>query len=148
MHECTLTAAPPPVANAAPISESVPSPYRVGSMAANPLGDSILGFSVELYNQLLTENGYTGNTFYSPFSISAALAMALAGAKNDTAKQIAAVLRVDGQEIHQHFSNFLCKLGGYAPDVKLHVANRMYLEKRFRFFRATFLFCKVTTILL
>lgn len=100
-------------------------------MAANPLGDSILGFSVELYNQLLTENGYTGNTFYSPFSISAALSMALAGAKNNTAKEIAAVLRVDSQKIHQLFSNFLCKLGGYAPDVELHVANRMYSEQTF-----------------
>lgn len=100
-------------------------------MAANPLGDSILDFSVDLYKQLLTENGYTGNTFYSPFSISAALSMALAGARNDTAKQLSAVLRVDGQAIHEHFSNFLSKLGGYAPDVKLHVANRMYSEQTF-----------------
>lgn len=100
-------------------------------MATNHLGDSILGFSIELYNQLVSENGHTGNTFYSPFSISAALSMALAGAKNNTAKQLASVLRVDGQDIHEHFADFLSKLGGYAPDVTLHVANRMYSEQTF-----------------
>nr|QNV48481.1 serpin 6 [Rhipicephalus haemaphysaloides] len=100
--------------------------------ATNPLGYSLLHFSVDLYKQLTRKSNPSGeNVFYSPFSISAALSMALAGARNTTAKQLAEVLHVDSEEIHKHFSGFISQLPGYAPDVKLHVANRMYLEKAF-----------------
>uniref|UniRef100_L7LQN0 Putative tick salivary serpin n=1 Tax=Rhipicephalus pulchellus TaxID=72859 RepID=L7LQN0_RHIPC len=100
--------------------------------ATNPLGYSLLHFSVDLYKQLTRKSDHSsGNIFYSPFSISAALSMALAGARNTTAKQLADVLHVDSEEVHKHFSDFISKLPGYAPDVKLHVANRMYSEKTF-----------------
>lgn len=100
--------------------------------STNPLGYSLLHFSVDLYKQLTRKSNHSGgNVFYSPFSISAALSMAIAGARNTTAKQLAEVLHVDSEEIHNHFSGFISKLPGYAPDVKLHVANRMYLEKTF-----------------
>ncbi|KAH7941227.1 hypothetical protein HPB49_011147 [Dermacentor silvarum] len=99
--------------------------------ATNPLGYPLLQFSVDLYKQLLSESGTSGNIFYSPFSISAALSMALAGARNTTAEQLADVLHVNSEEIHEHFSSFISKLPGFAPDVKLHVANRMYSEKTF-----------------
>uniref|UniRef100_A0A131YFY9 Serpin B n=1 Tax=Rhipicephalus appendiculatus TaxID=34631 RepID=A0A131YFY9_RHIAP len=100
--------------------------------ATNPLGYSLLHFSVDLYKQLTCKSNHSGgNVFCSPFSISAALSMALAGARNTTAKQLADVLHVDSEEIHRQFSGFISKLPGYAPDVKLHVANRMYSEKTF-----------------
>lgn len=98
---------------------------------ANPLGYSLLQFSVDLYKQLAREGHSSGNIFYSPFSISATLSMTLAGARNTTAKQLADSLHVDGEDIHNHFSGFISKLPEYAPDVKLHVANRMYAEKTF-----------------
>nr|ABS87359.1 lospin 7 [Amblyomma americanum] len=101
------------------------------AMAANPLGDSLLNFSIDLYKQLVSESGRSGNVFYSPFSISAALSMALAGARNTTATQLTEVLHVKSNDIHKHFSGFLSKLSGFAPDVKLHVANRMYSEQTF-----------------
>lgn len=100
-------------------------------MASNPLGDSLRHFSVDLYKQLLPKGGGAGNIFYSPFSISAALSMALAGARNNTAKQLSEALHANSDEIHKHFSSFLSHLPGFAPDVKLHVANRMYSEKTF-----------------
>lgn len=100
--------------------------------ATNPLGYSILHFSVDLYKQLARKSNHSsGNIFYSPFSISAALSMTLAGARNTTARQLADALHVDSEEIHVHFSGFFSKLPEYAPDVKLHVANRMYSEKTF-----------------
>uniref|UniRef100_G3MPA2 Serpin domain-containing protein n=1 Tax=Amblyomma maculatum TaxID=34609 RepID=G3MPA2_AMBMU len=101
------------------------------AMAANPLGDSLLNFSIDLYKQLISKNGRSGNVFYSPFSISAALSMALAGARNNTATQLADVLHVNINDIHKHFSRFISKLSDFAPDVKLHVANRMYSEQTF-----------------
>ncbi|KAL1414893.1 hypothetical protein MTO96_007149 [Rhipicephalus appendiculatus] len=81
------------------------------TMAPNPLGDSLLQFSLDL--------------------IAAALSMALAGARNNTAKQIADALHVNCEEVHKHFASFMSKLSGFAPDVQLHVANRMYSEETF-----------------
>ncbi|XP_077522091.1 iris-like isoform X3 [Amblyomma americanum] len=100
-------------------------------MAANPLGESLLSFSIDLYKQLISESSRSGNVFYSPFSISAALSMALAGARNTTAKQLTEVLHVNSDDIHKHFSSFFSQLSGFSPDVKLHVANRMYADRAF-----------------
>ncbi|KAL1435259.1 hypothetical protein MTO96_011180 [Rhipicephalus appendiculatus] len=101
-------------------------------MAVTQLGDSVLSFAVDLYGQLQPKDGRKGNIFFSPFSISAALSMALAGARNKTAKELSTVLRVpDDVQIHNHFSDFLSKLSSYAADVKLHIANRMYCEQTF-----------------
>lgn len=103
----------------------------ISSMAVNKLGDSVLNFAVDLYHQLSPKSVHKGNIFFSPFSISAALSMALGGARNRTAKEMSAVLRVDGEQIHNHFSDFLSKLPSYAADVKLHIANGMYCEQTF-----------------
>ncbi|KAH9385011.1 hypothetical protein HPB48_027047 [Haemaphysalis longicornis] len=100
-------------------------------MAPNSLGDALRDFSVDLYKQLLPKSGDAGNIFYSPFSISAALSMALAGARKKTAKQLSRALHANSDKIHKHFSRFLSHLPGFAPDVKLHLANRMYSEKTF-----------------
>ncbi|KAH7973219.1 leukocyte elastase inhibitor A isoform X2 [Rhipicephalus sanguineus] len=101
-------------------------------MAVNQLGDSVLNFALDLYGQLKPKDGRKGNVFFSPFSISAALSMALGGARNKTAKELSTVLRVpDGAQIHNHFSDYFSKLQFYAADVKLHIANRMYCEQTF-----------------
>uniref|UniRef100_L7LTZ1 Putative tick salivary serpin n=1 Tax=Rhipicephalus pulchellus TaxID=72859 RepID=L7LTZ1_RHIPC len=101
-------------------------------MAVNQLGDSVLNFAVDLYGQLRPKDGDTRNIFFSPFSISAALSMALGGARNKTAKELSTVLRVpDVAQIHNHFSDFISKLPSYAADVKLHIANRIYCEQTF-----------------
>lgn len=97
------------------------------------LSNYILHFSVDLYKRLKPSgNDTAGNVFCSPFSIAAALSMALAGARGNTAKQIADVLHSKDDKIHDHFSGFLSKLPSYAPDVALHIANRMYCEQTFR----------------
>ncbi|KAH7941223.1 hypothetical protein HPB49_011143 [Dermacentor silvarum] len=93
--------------------------------------EPLLNFSIDLYKHLAEKSGRTGNIFFSPFSISAAPSMALAGARDTTAQQLADVLRVTGAEVRQQFWGLLSKLGGLAPDVKLHVANRMYSEQTF-----------------
>ncbi|KAH6925816.1 hypothetical protein HPB50_010511 [Hyalomma asiaticum] len=108
--------------------------YRrsVPTMAVNQLGDSVLNFAVDLYSQLAPKGDHKGNIFFSPFSISAALSMALGGARNKTAKEMSAVLRVpDDAQIHKHFSDFLSTLPSHAADVKLHIANRIYCEQTY-----------------
>ncbi|XP_075555087.1 ipis-1-like [Dermacentor variabilis] len=103
----------------------------ISGMAVNKLGDSVLNFAVDLYHQLSPKGAHKGNIFFSPFSISAALSMALGGARSRTAKEMSAVLRVDGEQMHNQFSDFLSKLPSYTADVKLHIANRMYCEQTF-----------------
>ncbi|XP_050037519.1 ipis-1-like [Dermacentor andersoni] len=100
-------------------------------MAASSLGYSVLNFSVDLYKQLMAKDQRDGNIFFSPFSISAALSMALGGARSNTAKELSTVLHVDADEVHSQFASFFSKLPDYAADVKLNIANRMYAEQTF-----------------
>ncbi|CAN8000386.1 unnamed protein product [Ixodes hexagonus] len=98
---------------------------------SSDLGNSLLSFSVDLYKKLKCQDGGTGNVICSPFSIAAALSMTLAGARHNTAKQISDALHVEQDTVHANFANFLSKLPGYAPDVVLHVANRLYSEQTY-----------------
>lgn len=101
-------------------------------MQTQSLGEPILDFSIDLYKQLVQRSGRTGNIFVSPFSISTALSMVLAGARGSTARQLVDVLHVSSEEANDRFSVLLPKLAGSGPDVKLHVANRMYSEQTFQ----------------
>ncbi|KAL1435300.1 hypothetical protein MTO96_011213 [Rhipicephalus appendiculatus] len=96
------------------------------------LTSAISTFTIDLYKQLLSEScGETKNIVVSPFSIAAALSMTLAGAKGNTAAEIANVLRTSGDLIHGQFSEFFATVSTYSPDVMLDVANRLYSEKTF-----------------
>lgn len=59
--------------------------------AASPAADGLNRFAGEAYYQL---GRRPGNVIFSPFSISTALSMALAGARGKTAQEISAVLHV------------------------------------------------------
>jgi serpin B len=67
-------------------SPSVPDADLKAAVAGNT------AFALDLYQQLRTEKG---NVFYSPFSISEALAMTFAGARGETATQMAAALHFE-----------------------------------------------------
>ncbi|XP_071398828.1 leukocyte elastase inhibitor-like isoform X1 [Centroberyx affinis] len=58
---------------------------------STPLTEANTSFSLALFKKL-SENNKTGNVFYSPFSISSALAMVLLGARGNTASQMSEVL--------------------------------------------------------
>uniref|UniRef100_A0A8D2AXF7 Serpin domain-containing protein n=1 Tax=Sciurus vulgaris TaxID=55149 RepID=A0A8D2AXF7_SCIVU len=103
-----------------------------------------------------------GNVFYSPVSITSALAMLYLGAKGNTARQIEKVgvgsprallssplhsarthgcsgscgVAQDAGEsgnVHQQFQKFLTELNKPSDAYKLEIANRIYGEKKFRF---------------
>ena len=75
------------------------------------------------------------NIFYSPSSISVALAMTYLGAKANTATQLAKALNWDGipaQELHCQMKSFLASVqAANCSKVELAMANRQFLQKDF-----------------
>ena len=63
-----------------------------GNSAARSLCDGFNGFGFDLHRELPPE----GNTFISPMSIGAALAILIPGARGETANELTRVLRVEG----------------------------------------------------
>jgi len=103
--------------------------------AANTVPDLVRGntaFALDLYAQL----GESGkNLFFSPFSISTALAMTYAGARESTAAEMADALHFppDHTKLHPLFSELLAHLGriGEKGEIKLHSANAIWIEKTY-----------------
>ncbi|XP_036934237.1 leukocyte elastase inhibitor-like [Acanthopagrus latus] len=65
--------------------------------ASTPLSEANAAFALALFKKL-SEDDKTGNVFYSPFSISSALAMVMLGARGNTAAQMSEVLRFTKKE--------------------------------------------------
>jgi serpin B len=99
-------------------------------------------FALELYGQLKTN---PGNLFFSPYSISTALAMTYAGARGDTEKQMARVLHFseNQRQLHSDFGQLQRQLGeaGKQKAIELNVANALWAQKGHPFLPA---FLKIT----
>jgi serpin B len=97
-------------------------------VAAVAKGNNEFGF--ELYAKLRKQ---PGNLFLSPFSISTALAMTYAGARGETAREMAGVLRFTLPENRLHAA-YEKLLRGMAPGTDttydLSVANRLWFDER------------------
>jgi serine protease inhibitor len=91
-------------------------------------------FAIDLYQRLCATDG---NIFFSPFSISTALAMTYAGARGNTEKQMAKTLRfsLDQENLHPAFANIESRLNKLqkAGNVKLSVANSLWPQQDYRF---------------
>jgi serpin B len=89
-------------------------------------------FAFDLYAKL---RGGEGNLFFSPYSISTALAMTSVAARGETDRQIAATLHLplDPQERHQGFHSLLAGINGEGEaqprSDKLVTANALWLQK-------------------
>ncbi len=104
------------------------------SEASSGQSDLVRGnneFALALYARLAA--GKEDNVFFSPYSISAALAMAYAGAKGQTARQMAEVLRFSPriQSLPEAFKEIDDGLNarGRGGKVKLVVANALWGQK-------------------
>ncbi|XP_041039654.1 leukocyte elastase inhibitor-like [Carcharodon carcharias] len=98
-------------------------------------------FTLDLFKKLIEKN-QAGNIFFSPFSISTALAMVYLGAKNNTASQMAKALHFDQVgDIHSGFQKLQLDINRTDISGLLKVANRLYGEKSFNFLEE---FCKST----
>jgi serpin B len=94
-------------------------------------------FAVDLYSHL---KQIDGNLFFSPFSISAALAMTYAGARENTASQMAATMHLNQEpdQVHHSMGDLISRLNAVqkASDVELSVANAIWAQKGYQFLDA------------
>jgi len=95
-------------------------------------------FAFDFYSQLREDRDQAGkNIFFSPFSISSALAMTYAGANGNTATQMAKAMHFDlkEQELHPAFSDLTEELNkrGKTANFQLAVANRLWGQKDYAF---------------
>lgn len=109
-------------------------PLLIVAIGAGPEGvamkDVVRGnnqFAFDLYGKV---RAGSGNVFLSPYSISAALAMTSAGAKGETARQMAEALHLpsDGEALHSGFAQLDAQLvGGEDPrPYQLNIANALW----------------------
>jgi serpin B len=90
-------------------------------------------FAADLYGQLRSQSG---NLFFSPLSISAAMGMAYGGARGETEAQMAKVMHFSlGQEqLHPAFAAMLDGLkSGAKSEYQLNIANRLWGQAGFKF---------------
>ena len=97
----------------------------------NPVAEGNTRFGIELFSKLATKQG---NQFYSPFSVSAALAMTAAGARGETLEEMRKVLQLPPTvaATDAGFQTLMAQLN--AGDVKtrgfeLSVANAIWGQK-------------------
>ncbi|XP_051871732.1 leukocyte elastase inhibitor-like [Pristis pectinata] len=96
-------------------------------------------FTLDLFRELIERN-QAGNIFFSPFSITTALAMVYLGAKNNTASQMAKALHFDHVgDLQSAFQKMQLEVNRADVSYLLKVANRMYGEKTYHFLDE---FCK------
>jgi serpin B len=110
---------------------STADPAREGSFAG--VGAANRTFGTRLYPKLV--EGGTGNFAFSPVSVQLALAMAWAGARGDTAREIAEVSAFQGlePEVHAAFAKEVRRWnGGMATGPELRVANAAFMSGGFK----------------
>ena len=93
-------------------------------------------FALELYQKLCAAEG---NLFFSPYSISSALAMTYAGARGETQTQMAQALHffLDQEHLHPAFAQLETKLEqvGKKGNVKLVSANTLWPSEEYEFLK-------------
>ncbi|XP_071469731.1 serpin B6-like isoform X2 [Marmota flaviventris] len=103
----------------------------------DPLLEATGTFALNLLKMLGEDS--SRNVFYSPISISSALAMVLMGAKGTTAVQMAQVLSLNkssssgGADIHRGFQSLLTEVNKTDTGYLLRTANRLFAEKSYDF---------------
>ncbi|HTB31551.1 MAG TPA: serpin family protein [Bacteroidia bacterium] len=96
------------------------------------IADSNNLFAFKLYGELKKDT--KENLFFSPFSISSALAMTYAGARNETEKQMCHTLHFssDQNAFHKAYKTYLEKIeSDTGKDLALRVANSLWIANSF-----------------
>ncbi|XP_055964490.1 leukocyte elastase inhibitor-like [Sorex fumeus] len=96
-------------------------------IAANTL------FALDLF-LTLSQDHPAANIFFSPFSVSSALAMVFLGSRGNTEAQLAKALHFDKvEEIHARFQSLNADINKPGASYILKLANRLYGEKTYDF---------------
>jgi serpin B len=114
-----------------------PSPSGGPSMNADvsTIAQENNAFALDLYGKL---NSTPGNLFFSPASITSAVAMAYAGARGTTATEMASTLHfaLPPDRLHPAMGALLAQLNGPHQNYELHMANALWAEKSQHFLPA------------
>jgi serpin B len=115
----------PAAANAAEVSPMVASDQTAVVEGNNE-------FAVALYGKLCSQDG---NLFFSPESISTALAMTYAGARSDTATEMAKTLHfaLPPDRLHPAMGALLSGLNASHDNYQLRVANALWAQQDYKF---------------
>ena len=93
-------------------------------------------FAVDLYRRLATDPAYAGgNLFFSPYSISSALAITYEGARGTTADEIGAVLHLPTNDTlrREGFTALNAALNRGSGNYTLRTANALWAEETYSF---------------
>jgi len=104
-------------------------PANESKTEVHPMISAGNAFAFDLYKQLSRKDG---NVFFSPYSITVALAMAYEGAKGGTAKEMEDVLRLpkDAALRRDFFARDIKRLG---PDLGMDMANAFWAQSEYKF---------------
>ena len=104
---------------------SVPQVFAQNISKVEEVVQSNTQFAIDLYKKIQTEEG---NIFFSPYSISTALALTYGGARGETAKQMANVLHysLENKEYHSAFADIQTKLNAIQEQKKNTITYRQF----------------------
>ena len=112
-----------------------PSPLPADKLSALAAGNN--RFAIDLYHHLAAKSH--GDLFVSPESISLALAMTYAGARGETAEQMAKTLHFDlpPEKLNADFAAILHQwnAGGEKNVYRLSIANRLWAKQGYTFLK-------------
>lgn len=114
------------------------NPSVLGDVGLRPNLDAVVSgnnqFAFDLYATLADKED--GNLFFSPYSVSTALAMTYAGARGNTATQMAETLHftLPQADLHPAFGDLIGDLNGRQQDAyQLNTANRLWGQEGYHF---------------
>ncbi|MCK4980282.1 MAG: serpin family protein, partial [Candidatus Delongbacteria bacterium] len=120
------------VGNAMSFTDKEPQVTKINYNAA----DSNNEFMMKMYSELVKDKKQD-NIFFSPFSISSALAMTFAGSDGNTEVEMANTLEFSSntESFHKNFSKVTNKINeiGKKGKVKLSIANSLWLQNGYIF---------------
>ncbi|XP_078544142.1 leukocyte elastase inhibitor-like [Lissotriton helveticus] len=97
------------------------------------LSEANTSFALDLWKKL-SENDNKKNVFYSPISISSALAMVYLGTHGDTAAQMVKALQLHkAKDVHPGFQSLTSEINKSGTKYLLRIANKLFGEKSYTF---------------
>jgi serpin B len=112
------------------------APAQSPQAARSEIAQAVDAFAVDLYGQV---RGEKGNLFFSPYSISSALAMTYAGAKGETAAEMAKALHLAADQaarpeaIHTAYARLSAEFNAPGKPYALNIANSLWGQQGYGF---------------
>jgi len=136
---CTSTGGPGPFTGATvppTATVTITSPPAVPAVPGKSVVDANNLFALDLYAHLAGDPMYHGdNIFFSPYSISTALAITYEGARGQTADEIRSVFHFpgNGTVLRSGYRDLIACINGRAEACTLRTANALWAEKTYPF---------------